>query len=194
MSAVIVDLTNFKDTSSARVEPGQYNVVVEDADLTKSKAGNPMIVMTLRILGGESDGLTLIDRLTITEAAMFRVVAFLQALGIPTPKKRLKLNTQSLIGKKLTVEVDDGEPYKGRVKSEIQDYMRLTGKAAGSSNDDDVADLGDVEDVEEDVNEADTVDESDAENVAETAKTADDEVSSGEIEPEEVDLDSIDLG
>jgi hypothetical protein len=121
-----IDLSNYKDRVGARVTPGRYRVVVEDVEQDKSKTGgNPMINVWYKIIGGEFDGQTLIDRLTITEKALFRVVGFMQAIGLPTPKKKLQINPRRFLGQKLDVDVDDGEPYNGRVKSEIRGYVRI---------------------------------------------------------------------
>jgi hypothetical protein len=124
---LIVDLTNYKDRVGNRVVPGRYTVLVEDAELDKSQAGNDMVNLWLRVTGGEFDGATIVDRLTITEKALFRVVGFMQAIGLPTPRKRFKMNVRAFVGKTLDVDVEDGEPYNGRVKSEVRGYMRIAG-------------------------------------------------------------------
>ena len=131
MSEFILDLTNYRDTQGARVEPGDYEVVVEHAELGKSKAGNQMVTLSYRIIGTEFDGLTLVDRLTLSDKALFRVVGFMQAIGMPTPKKKFKLNTARFLNKRLAVTVDDGDPYNGSVKSEVRGYMRASSAAAG---------------------------------------------------------------
>ncbi|AWN07813.1 single strand DNA binding protein [Microbacterium phage Hendrix] len=122
---MVIDLSNYKDRVGARVTPGRYRVVVEDVEPDQSKAGNPMINLWFRIIGGDFDGQTLVDRLTVTEKALFRVVAFLNAIGLPTPKGKIQINPQKFLGQRLEVDVDDGEPYNGRVKSEVRGYMRL---------------------------------------------------------------------
>lgn len=122
--SVIIDLTNYKDKSSAHVPEGQYHVVIEDAETTTSRNGNPMIVVYLRISGGASDGLNIVDRLTMSENAMFRVVGFLQALGMPTPKKRLSVPLRQIIGRRVDVVLGDGDPYNGVTKSEVRQYVR----------------------------------------------------------------------
>lgn len=189
MADVIIDLTNYKDRSGARVQPGTYRVVVEDAELDKSKAGNDMINTWYRIQGGEFDGQTLIDRLTLTENAMFRVVGFMQAIGLPTPKKKLKLNLQHFIGKTLDVEVDDGDPYNGRVRSEIRGYMRATG-ASASSETTDLEDLDVSDPAEEAEASAPAAEAPKAATQAEETKPA--TLSAEDVET--VDLAEIDLG
>jgi len=122
---MVIDLSNYKDRVGSRVAPGRYRVIVEDVEADQSKAGNPMINLWFRIQGGEFDGQTLVDRLTVTEKALFRVVGFMQAIGLPTPKKRIQIVPQKFLGQVLDVDVDDGEPYNGRVKSEVRGYVRV---------------------------------------------------------------------
>lgn len=139
--ALVLDLTNYKDRRGSRVEPGKYTVVVEDVESNKSNAGNPYLTVWLRIEDdGEHKGDTLLDRLVLTEKSLWRVVAFLQAVNVPTPRKRLSIPYRLLVGKRLVVDVEDGEPYNGSVRSEVRGY----GKAAAASEDAG-GDLGDVD-------------------------------------------------
>ena len=122
---IIIDLSNYKDTSSARVPEGRYRVVVDDVETDTAKTGNTVIKVWLRILGGTQDGEVIIDRLTLTDKAMFRVVGFMQGIGIPTPKKRLALDLRSFLHRQVDVDVEDDEPYNGRIKSKIARYIRI---------------------------------------------------------------------
>lgn len=128
-SNVTIDLTNYKDKVGSRVPEGRYKVVVEDIELDKSAAGNQMINVWLRVSGGDQDGAVIIDRLVLTEKSLFRVVGFMSAIGLPTPKKRLQVNVISWKGRTLLVDVADGEPYNGRVKSEVRGYERAKSDA-----------------------------------------------------------------
>lgn len=124
--AFTFDFTNYRDTGSARVEPGTYRARVTDFSETESKAGNVMFEVYLEIVDGPYAGKQIIDRLPQTERAMFRSAAFLQALGVKIAKKKLALNPKSLIGRPVDILVEDGEPYNGRVKSEVREYLRAT--------------------------------------------------------------------
>lgn len=121
---ITIDLSNYKDKVGARILPGRYRVLVEDAEQDTAKSGNSMINLWFRVLDGEFEGSTIVDRLVLTENSLFRVVGFMQALGIPTPKKKLKINLRQFIGRTLDVDVEDGDPYNGRVKSEVRGYLR----------------------------------------------------------------------
>lgn len=120
-----VNLTDYKERFGQTVPPGRYTVVVDDLEQTTSKAGNPMVNLWFRIVEGPSDGATIVDRVTVTEKALFRVVAFMQAIGQPTPRRNLQINLNTWLGKRLQVDVEDGEPYNGRVRSEVRGYLRL---------------------------------------------------------------------
>lgn len=123
---MIVDLTNYKDRFGQHVEPGTYNVSVVDAEMDESRAGNQMVNVYLSILDdGPEKGATLVDRLHPNNPkAQFRFVAFMRAIGKPVERKRFELNLRALVGKVLEVEVADGEPYNGNVRSEIRAYNR----------------------------------------------------------------------
>lgn len=151
MSEIVsIDLSNYRDRVGQRVAPGRYLVSVGDAERDTSRAGNPMVILNLTIEGPSHEGATLVDRLTVTDKALFRVVEFMQALGMPTPRKRLNLNLRSLIGRRLVVDVVDGEPYNGRVRSEIAGYLRATPEnlpgGMSSAPASDSVDLADLED------------------------------------------------
>lgn len=191
---LIVDLTNYKDRVGNRVVPGRYTVVVEDAENDTAKSGNAMVNLWLRVQGGEFDGATIVDRLVITEKSLFRVVGFMQAVGLPTPKKRLKMNVRGFIGRTLDIDVEDGEPYNGRVKSEVRGYMRAVGAGAAAEATTDLDDL----DTEAETAAADPAPEASAvadSAPAEAAPAAKEEAApAASADADEVDLDSIDLG
>lgn len=183
---VTIDLTNYRDTNGSRVDEGTYTVYVEHAEMDKSKAGNDMILLNLQIQGGEFDGQTLVDRLTLTDKALFRVVNFMQALGYPTPKKRVRINLAQFVGKYLQVEVEDGEPYMGRVKSEVRGYRRIAkDEQPVASAESDSDDLDDIEADEPETEEQEVEEKPKAKKrKSEPAPEADDD--------EDIDLDEID--
>ena len=138
--ALTFDFTNYKDTSTAHVPAGTYHAEVSDFEETTSKAGNSMFVVYLEIAEGPHAGQQIIDRLPQTEKAMFRSAAFLQALGVKIAKKKIALNPRALIGRPVDIVVEDGEPYNGRVRSEVREYLRATKPAKAEPADDPMAD------------------------------------------------------
>lgn len=141
--AFTFDFTNYRETGSAQVPAGTYHARVNDFEETESKAGNAMFVVYLEITSGPYAGKQIIDRLPQTEKAMFRSAAFLQALGVKIAKKRIALNPKSLIGRPVDILVEDGEPFNGRVRSEVREYLRATKPAAQAEP---AADLPDEDD------------------------------------------------
>lgn len=124
-TTVVVDLTGYKDKMGQRVPEGRYKVVVEDTETDQSNAGNPMINVWLRVVGGEYADAVIVDRLVMTEKSLFRVVGFMQAIGLPTPRKRLQVNHATWRGKALYIDVEDGEPYNKKIRSEVRGYERV---------------------------------------------------------------------
>ena len=176
--ALTFDFTNYKDTSTAHVAPGTYRAEVSDFEETTSKAGNAMFVVYLEITEGPHAGQQIIDRLPQTERAMFRSAAFLQALGVKIAKKKIALNPKSLIGRPIDIVVEDGDPYNGRVRSEVREYLRATKPAKAEPADDPMADD----------------DETDAPSTtAEPAKPAPVEEDAVELDVDALDIDDLDL-
>lgn len=143
----VIDLSNYKDSGNVRIPEGRYRAIVDDVDLDKSRAGNTLIKVWMRVLGGEHDGAVILDRLTLTDKAMFRVVGFMQGIGIKTPKKKLQINLGTFLNRQVDIEVVDGEPYNGRIRSEIAQYIRVAQPKAEEAAEDDLDALeADVED------------------------------------------------
>ncbi len=204
-----IDLGNYHETTGDKVNPGRYRLVVVDAHKEVSKQQNDMIVVEHRVEGGEFDGSTLIDRLVLTEKSLFRVVNFLQACGFPTPKRQLNFRMSQFKGKVVDADVEDGEPYKGRVKSEIRGYSRVRGPQRSAA----AADLPTEEELAAGVAEHATADNPGVGGLAEFAKptpqVANDPVPgdvsslghsngasaspSEDDAPQEVDLDKLDI-
>lgn len=176
--ALTFDFTNYKDTSTAHVAPGTYRAEVSDFEETTSKAGNAMFVVYLEITEGPHAGQQIIDRLPQTEKAMFRSAAFLQALGVKIAKKKIALNPRSLIGRPVDIVVEDGEPYNGRVKSEVREYLRATKPAKAEPADDPMADEAEIDEPT---------------SVAEPAKPAPVEEDAVELDVDALDIDDLDL-
>src|SRR5215204_342574 len=130
---VNIDLSNYKDRVGSRVPPGRYRVLVEDAEVDKAASGNMMVTLFLRVQNdAEFEGATIVDRLVQTDNSMFRTVNFMQAIGMQTPRKKLRVNLRQFVGKVLDVDVDDGAPYNGKVKSEVRGYLQPQKGAAAA--------------------------------------------------------------
>jgi hypothetical protein len=149
-----LDLSGYKPSISDTVPDGKYLAVVDDYEFGKSKAQNDMFTVYLRIQNGPYAGNVIIDRLTVTDKALFKIVGFLNGLGIQTPKKRLSINPEQWMRRKVWIDVSMGEPYRGRPgTSQIDGYSRYIADAAAEGDAvtevQDVVEAAPVEDVAE---------------------------------------------
>lgn len=189
----VIDLSNYKDSGNVRIPEGRYRAIVDDVDLDKSRAGNTMIKVWMRVLGGEHDGAVILDRLTLTDKAMFRVVGFMQGIGIKTPKKKLQINLGTLLNRQVDIEVVDGEPYNGRIRSEIAQYIRIAQPKAEEAPEDDLDAL--EADVEDEAPAAEPAKASPAEEVSEDSDENpwDAGEDSDSVDVDDLSIDDLDL-
>lgn len=117
-----VDLSTYKDRQSARLEPGKYLVRITDAETGTTKGGDPKVTLFYNVVGGPAAGSPLIDTLTLTDKAMFRLVKVMRAIGMTVDKKKQVLPFRAFVGKTMYVTVADGEEYNDVIKSEVRDY------------------------------------------------------------------------
>lgn len=68
-----------------RLPPAVYLMRPAEIERDSSKAGNPQVIIDWRVQNGEYKGAEQRDYITLTEAAMGRVVQVLEAGGIATP-------------------------------------------------------------------------------------------------------------
>lgn len=117
-----VDLTGYKERQSARLEPGKYLVRITDAETGETKNHDPKVTLFYTVVGTSFNGQPLVDTLTLTDKALFRVVKVMRAVGLPVEKKKVVIPFKQLLGRTLCVTVADGDEYNGVVKSEVRDY------------------------------------------------------------------------
>jgi hypothetical protein len=138
-TSFVLDLRKYKDRQGSRLPEGEYPVKVTDMELTKTKAGDPMVNVFLSVASGPQQGKTLMDRLVLSDNSLWRAVAFLKAVNVPTPVgKQLEIPFKVIIGKLLMISVEDGEPYpKGssNIKSEIRGYAPAGGSVKSAPAD-----------------------------------------------------------
>lgn len=173
---VIIDLTNYRPRVSARIEEGTYLATVSDVEMDTSKAGNQMIVLFLKIIEeGPAQGADLVDRLTLTPNALFKVVDFMRAVGLNTDLKRHKLNTRVFRNRRVLVTVED-QTYQGKISSTVAAYAPAPGGSTVSAADEDDLDDEDIysdsDDLEEVYEEAEEVEEEEEPKPKKKAKKA----------------------
>ena len=118
--AVNVDFSGVKDGGAIRVAPGDYAVKVKSSKITESKSGKPMIVWTFTGLNGALKGQELRHITSLQPQALFNLRNLLLAMKVNVAHGKMKVVPQAYVGKVLGVTLADGEPYQGKVKSEVQ--------------------------------------------------------------------------
>jgi hypothetical protein len=147
-----------------RLPEGDYKVQIAKAERSKSQSGNTQIKVTYKILAPEkAEGKTLVDYMTLSAKAAYRVGNLLDAIGVKWSAKVMELPLGKLKGKTLGVTVHDGDPYKGRVKSEIGDWLdeeTIDGILEGT-DEEELDEDEDEDDVDEDEDEDEDDDDED---------------------------------
>ena len=158
--SIKLDGRKMQGGGSIRIPEGDYVAKIATVERATSQQDNPMIVIQFEILEPEKfAGKRIKDRITLTEKAMWRAGSLLDALEIKYPKtKEFTLPFEKILGKTLGITVADGEPYQGRVKSEVKDY--LDEETARAASDEDLEDE-DEEEEDEDTEEEEEDDDDD---------------------------------
>lgn len=196
MAKHILDFSNYAEQQTSEgIQAGKYLARITKAVDSESKNGNTYILLNMQVIGGPKEHVesksVLVDRLTLSDNALFRMANFLPAIGIPVDKK-VAFDSKQFIGKKV-VAIVDMEEYQGQPRPAVKRYAPISAwegevpaaPATAAAND-----------FEEDVEEVSTVaDSGDDSNVAESvsadgAVSADDSVDAenGSID---VDLDEL---
>ena len=90
---------------ASRVIPeGDYDAVLEGAEHQYSKAGKPMVKMTVRVYAEDSE-IVLFDYLVSSQATTWKIAAFASAVGQSEAFKAGKFDPIALIGTNLRVKV-----------------------------------------------------------------------------------------
>jgi hypothetical protein len=166
-----------------RVPENDYKLkILKLKKIRASEKDTPGIAVTVKIVEGKFAGKKLTDRLWITPKSLWRLRSLLEALGMEVPKKALKLPAKKIVGKEVGATIIDDDPYNGRIKSKIGDWIDL----------ETLADLDDEdEDEDEDDLDEDGVDEDDEEEEDEDEEDDEDE-DEDEDDEDEDDLDEMD--
>jgi hypothetical protein len=160
-----------------RFKEGDYEVKFVSHEFGRSKEKEtPYVQVGLEFTDGKYKGVVwsnMRTRLYLSDSSLWRLRAFLEAMGVNIPKKKVNINFSKYYGKSLGVTIVDGDPYEGRVSSEIGDFLDLD-TLRGADEDDDY----DEDEEEEDEDDEDEDEEED-----------EDEDEDDEDEIEEMDVD-----
>ena len=110
---------------------GEYNFMVADVEKTFSQSsGNPMLKVRLELQG--ADG-SVFDNLVLTENCMFKVVTFLESIGLKQKGEELKMSIGEAADKAKGLEGRlkiKHELYKGENRAKVDHYIIPEAKKA----------------------------------------------------------------
>src|SRR3546814_15069087 len=79
----------------------------------------------MRISDWSSDVCSSDLRLVTQGKGLFKIVGFMNGLGLPTPKRRLSVNPEAWKNRKVYIDTGMSEPYRGRpATSQIDGHSR----------------------------------------------------------------------
>jgi len=151
-TAKVIDLTNVKDGGNfnkKRMPEGDYPARITKVEDAKSSGDEGfMWLFTIAV----DKGGTYPYYCKLQENQLWKVRNLCIAAGMNVPKKKLKLDPEKLVGKRIAVTLEDDE-YEGKKQSVVQATFPLSELDDYSEGDDEdaVGDDGDEEDEEEEV-------------------------------------------
>lgn len=113
---------NFKGVESRKTPPeGDYILEVLEANSGTSGNGNDQIEFILEIAKGEFKGVKLWFYCPLQENSLWKLHAFLTALGEDVPEDEMDIDLSDLVGKEV-VGVLTHETYQGRKRAKMTDF------------------------------------------------------------------------
>lgn len=135
--------------SYTKASEGIHTAKVAEILEKTSQGGDDMLQFKFEITKGEDKGSAVFESFVLTDKALWKFKAFLQAIGMKADGK-LKIDLDKLIGKVCDIEVF-WEEYNGQTRAKISDYYKAGkgGKVEGEDLDDEDEDDTDDEEEEE---------------------------------------------
>ncbi len=128
---------NFKGVESRQTPPeGDYIVEVLEATLDQPKGKQERIEFVLEIAEGKYKGCKLWLYCTLDEKSLWKLHAFLTALGVEVPEDEMDIDLSDLIGEKC-VGVVTHETYNGKKRAKMTDFDSLENYSGDRDSDDD---------------------------------------------------------
>lgn len=195
MAKHILDFSNYAEQQTSEgIQAGKYLARITKAIDLESKNGNTYILLNMQVIGGPKEHVesksVLVDRLTLSDNALFRMANFLPAIGIPVDKK-VAFDSKQFVGKKV-VAIVEMEEYQGQPRPAVKRYAPVSTWEGELPH----APAPAAEDFEEEVEEVSTVADSGTDSNAAESLTADGAVSTDDsVDAEngsiDVDLDEL---
>lgn len=144
MAKIKGDVIDFEGIESgggggARVPEDNYRLAVDSVERGESKSsGNSMLIWGFKITKGKHKGKKLKKvYATLTVESLWKLKNILEALGIEADKVSIKKTLKEAPGKECGGTVIDGEEYKGKIPSEIAEFMTIKDLESQGDDDDD---------------------------------------------------------
>lgn len=139
---VKVDFTGVE--AFQRVSEGIHRTKITEIQEKTSQGGDPMLQVAFEVTQGDDKGNRVFDSLVLTDKALWKFKALLQAIGMKCDGK-VAVDLDNMIGKVVDVNVFH-EDYNGQTRAKISEFLKVTAKGS----DDDEEDFEDDEEIEED--------------------------------------------
>lgn len=114
---------------------GDYDFQVFDASDEISKAGNPMVKLTVDVFNDEGDRKRVFDYLVASDTSMGKVLGFADAVGLREEYNRGELQTVDMVQRsgrcKLGIQKDKNGQYPD--KNSVANYIKATSDVARSN-------------------------------------------------------------
>lgn len=129
MAKHILDFSNYAEQQTSEgIQAGKYLARITKAVDSESKNGNTYILLNMQVIGGPKEHVesksVLVDRLTLSDNALFRMANFLPAIGIPVDKK-VAFDSKQFVGKKV-VAIVEMEEYQGQPRPAVKRYAPIS--------------------------------------------------------------------
>lgn len=129
MAKHILDFSNYAEQQTSEgIQAGKYLARITKAVDSESRNGNTYILLNMQVIGGPKGHVdsksVLVDRLTLSDNALFRMANFLPTIGIPVDKK-VAFDSKQFIGKKV-VAIVDMEEYQGQPRPAVKRYAPVS--------------------------------------------------------------------
>lgn len=119
MSKITIDFSNVREGSAfspRRLPEGSYLADISKVEQKESSKGNPMLVYT--IIPVEHPTAVYPYYVVLADNQLWKLRALLLAAGKEVPKRKVTVDPESIVGRKIMIDLEDAE-WEGREKSEI---------------------------------------------------------------------------
>lgn len=172
VTALTVDFSGVEDRraggTAAHVQEGDYLLKLQEASVIQNKSGDGQHVLWIWGItkGPEASARPIYHRTSLKPENLWALRNILtDLLGKDIPKKSLNIDFAKYQGRSIGATLEDGEPYDGKVRSQIAQTFpadeyedKGAGEADEDEEEDEVQDADVTSDDDEDLEEIDTED------------------------------------